>query len=56
MLSRFPNAESVVVRWIPFIFKLLAPPPKFRCAILMVQREFALRLCAKPEVLGEPLL
>ena len=32
----------------PLIFKLLAHPPKFRCAILMVQREFALRLCAKP--------
>jgi|EP00900_Chrysochromulina_parva_P002836 18S rRNA (adenine1779-N6/adenine1780-N6)-dimethyltransferase len=30
------------------VFKLLAHPHKFRCAILMVQREFAMRLCAKP--------
>lgn len=32
----------------PLIFKLLAHPQRFRCAILMVQREFAQRLCAKP--------
>jgi len=32
----------------PLVFKLLAHPHKFRCAILMVQREFAVRLCAKP--------
>eukprot|EP00306_Pavlova_sp_CCMP459_P010917 CAMPEP_0185184168 /NCGR_PEP_ID=MMETSP1140-20130426/2421_1 /TAXON_ID=298111 /ORGANISM="Pavlova sp., Strain CCMP459" /LENGTH=311 /DNA_ID=CAMNT_0027750225 /DNA_START=11 /DNA_END=946 /DNA_ORIENTATION=- len=31
----------------PLVFKLLSGPP-FRCAVLMVQREFALRLCAKP--------
>ena len=36
----------------PLVFKLLAHPPRFRCAILMVQREFAQRLCAKP---GEEL-
>lgn len=29
-------------------FKLLAHRPLFRCAILMFQREFALRLIAKP--------
>ena len=32
----------------PLVFKLLSHPSKFRCAILMVQREFAQRLCAKP--------
>jgi len=32
----------------PLVFKLLAHPTRFRCAILMVQREFAMRLCAKP--------
>lgn len=32
----------------PLIFKLLSHPSRFRCAILMVQREFAQRLCAKP--------
>jgi len=32
----------------PLVFKLLAHPHKFRCAILMVQREFGMRLCAKP--------
>jgi len=32
----------------PLVFKLLAHPSRFRCAILMVQREFAQRLCAKP--------
>eukprot|EP00308_Calcidiscus_leptoporus_P025191 CAMPEP_0119404370 /NCGR_PEP_ID=MMETSP1334-20130426/143860_1 /TAXON_ID=127549 /ORGANISM="Calcidiscus leptoporus, Strain RCC1130" /LENGTH=322 /DNA_ID=CAMNT_0007428337 /DNA_START=27 /DNA_END=995 /DNA_ORIENTATION=+ len=31
----------------PLVFKLLSHAPRFRCAILMVQREFALRLCAK---------
>uniref|UniRef100_A0A7S4EUJ1 rRNA adenine N(6)-methyltransferase n=1 Tax=Chrysotila carterae TaxID=13221 RepID=A0A7S4EUJ1_CHRCT len=31
----------------PLVFKLLAHKPRFRCAVLMVQREFALRLCAK---------
>lgn len=31
----------------PLVFKLLSGAP-FRCAVLMVQREFALRLCAKP--------
>lgn len=31
----------------PLVFKLLSGPP-FRCAVLMVQREFALRLCARP--------
>uniref|UniRef100_F6W7L4 rRNA adenine N(6)-methyltransferase n=1 Tax=Callithrix jacchus TaxID=9483 RepID=F6W7L4_CALJA len=36
--------------WIssPFVFKLLLHRPFFRCAILMFQREFALRLVAKP--------
>jgi 18S rRNA (adenine1779-N6/adenine1780-N6)-dimethyltransferase len=32
----------------PLVFKLLSHPSRFRCAILMVQREFAMRLCAKP--------
>ncbi|XP_060047277.1 probable dimethyladenosine transferase isoform X1 [Erinaceus europaeus] len=32
----------------PFIFKLLLHRPFFRCAVLMFQREFALRLVAKP--------
>jgi len=32
----------------PLTFKLLSHPSRFRCAILMVQREFAQRLCAKP--------
>jgi len=36
----------------PLIFKLLGHRPIFRCAVLMVQREFALRLIAKP---GDPL-
>ena len=36
----------------PFIFKLLAHRPFFRCAVLMLQREFAQRLVAKP---GDPL-
>lgn len=32
----------------PVTFKLLTHTPAFRCAILMVQREFAMRLVAKP--------
>lgn len=32
----------------PFVFKLLLHRPFFRCAVLMFQREFALRLIAKP--------
>jgi len=36
----------------PLVFKLLAHRPAFRCAVLMVQREFALRLIARP---GDPL-
>ena len=32
----------------PVIFKLLSHRPLFRCAVLMVQREFAMRLVAKP--------
>ncbi|KAI9491667.1 dimethyladenosine transferase [Zychaea mexicana] len=32
----------------PLVFKLLEHRPMFRCAILMFQREFALRLIAKP--------
>ena len=32
----------------PLIFKLLSHRPTFRCAVLMIQREFALRLLAKP--------
>ncbi|RKP12254.1 S-adenosyl-L-methionine-dependent methyltransferase, partial [Piptocephalis cylindrospora] len=32
----------------PLVFKLLAHRPIMRCAILMFQREFALRLLAKP--------
>jgi len=32
----------------PFVFKLLTHRPSFRCAILMVQREFAQRLVATP--------
>jgi len=36
----------------PLIFKLLGHRPLFRSCVLMVQREFALRLVAKP---GDPL-
>jgi 18S rRNA (adenine1779-N6/adenine1780-N6)-dimethyltransferase len=36
----------------PLVFKLLAHRPIFRCAIVMFQEEFALRLTAKP---GDPL-
>jgi len=36
----------------PLTFKLLAHRPAFRCAVLMFQREFAMRLVAKP---GDPL-
>ncbi|XP_062899060.1 probable dimethyladenosine transferase isoform X3 [Mobula hypostoma] len=32
----------------PFVFKLLLHRPFFRCAVLMFQREFALRLVANP--------
>uniref|UniRef100_UPI00358FF4D9 dimethyladenosine transferase n=1 Tax=Myxine glutinosa TaxID=7769 RepID=UPI00358FF4D9 len=32
----------------PFVFKLLLHRPFFRCAVLMFQREFALRLVASP--------
>jgi 16S rRNA A1518/A1519 N6-dimethyltransferase RsmA/KsgA/DIM1 with predicted DNA glycosylase/AP lyase activity len=32
----------------PVIFKMLAHRPMFRCAVFMVQREFAMRLVAKP--------
>jgi len=36
----------------PIVFKLLAHRPTFRCAVLMFQREFAMRLLASP---GDPL-
>eukprot|EP01103_Thecamoeba_quadrilineata_P019997 TRINITY_DN8371_c0_g1_i1.p1 TRINITY_DN8371_c0_g1~~TRINITY_DN8371_c0_g1_i1.p1 ORF type:complete len:309 (-),score=41.41 TRINITY_DN8371_c0_g1_i1:149-1054(-) len=36
----------------PLIFKLLAHRPVFRAAVIMIQREFALRLVARP---GDPL-
>jgi 18S rRNA (adenine1779-N6/adenine1780-N6)-dimethyltransferase len=36
----------------PLVFKLLAHRPIFRCAVIMFQEEFALRLTAKP---GDPL-
>jgi 18S rRNA (adenine1779-N6/adenine1780-N6)-dimethyltransferase len=32
----------------PLMMKLIRADPPFRCAVLMFQREFALRLCAKP--------
>lgn len=32
----------------PIVFKLLSHRPLFRCAVLLVQREFAMRLVAKP--------
>ncbi|XP_069605402.1 dimethyladenosine transferase [Ranitomeya imitator] len=32
----------------PFVFKLLLHRPFFRCAVLMFQREFAMRLVAQP--------
>lgn len=32
----------------PLVFKLLSHRPIIRCAVLMFQREFALRLCATP--------
>jgi 16S rRNA A1518/A1519 N6-dimethyltransferase RsmA/KsgA/DIM1 with predicted DNA glycosylase/AP lyase activity len=31
----------------PFVFKLLAHRPMFRCAVIMFQEEFAKRLSAK---------
>jgi 18S rRNA (adenine1779-N6/adenine1780-N6)-dimethyltransferase len=33
----------------PLVFKLLAHRPIFRCAVLMFQKEFAMRLIAKPD-------
>lgn len=36
----------------PITFKLLSHRPIFRCAVIMFQREFAMRLVAKP---GDPL-
>lgn len=33
----------------PIVFKLLAHRPLFKCAVLLVQKEFAMRLIAKPE-------
>lgn len=33
----------------PLVFKLLAHRPTFRCAVLMFQKEFAMRLIAKPD-------
>jgi len=36
----------------PIVFKLLAHRPTFRCAVLMFQREFAMRLAAP---VGDPL-
>ena len=36
----------------PLVFRLLGHRPQFRCAVLMFQREFALRLVATP---GDPL-
>lgn len=32
----------------PLVFKLLAHKPTFRCAVLMFQKEFAMRLVAQP--------
>mmetsp|Transcript_17781 Transcript_17781/g.32122 ORF Transcript_17781/g.32122 Transcript_17781/m.32122 type:complete len:294 (+) Transcript_17781:1324-2205(+) len=32
----------------PLVFKLLTHRPQFRCAVLMFQREFAMRLVARP--------
>jgi 18S rRNA (adenine1779-N6/adenine1780-N6)-dimethyltransferase len=32
----------------PIVFKLLSHRPSFKCAILLVQKEFAMRLIAKP--------
>ncbi|KAI4312650.1 hypothetical protein MLD38_037453 [Melastoma candidum] len=36
----------------PLVFKLLSHQPAFRCAVIMFQREFAMRLVAQP---GDPL-
>jgi len=36
----------------PLVFKLLAHRPIFRCAVIMVQQEFAMRMVAGP---GDPL-
>lgn len=33
----------------PIVFKLLSHRPLFRCAVLMFQREFAMRMVAKPQ-------
>jgi 18S rRNA (adenine1779-N6/adenine1780-N6)-dimethyltransferase len=32
----------------PIVFKLLAHRPVFKCAVILIQREFAMRLIAKP--------
>jgi 18S rRNA (adenine1779-N6/adenine1780-N6)-dimethyltransferase len=32
----------------PLLFKLLAHRPMYRCAVIMFQEEFAMRLSAKP--------
>ena len=32
----------------PIVFKLLTHKPLFKCAVLLIQREFAMRLVAKP--------
>jgi 18S rRNA (adenine1779-N6/adenine1780-N6)-dimethyltransferase len=47
MVANLPYQISSVV-----VFKLLAHRPMFRCAVLMFQEEFALRLTARP---GEAL-
>lgn len=36
----------------PLVFKLLSHQPAYRCAVIMFQREFAMRLVAQP---GDPL-
>ena len=53
----FPRVDAVLSNLpyqisSPFIFKLLAQERGFRCAVIMMQREFCLRLVAKP---GSPM-
>jgi 18S rRNA (adenine1779-N6/adenine1780-N6)-dimethyltransferase len=54
---KLPFFDAVVAN-VPYnissaiVFKLLTHRPSFRCAVLMFQREFALRLVARP---GDPM-
>ncbi|KAH6804923.1 Ribosomal RNA adenine dimethylase family protein [Perilla frutescens var. frutescens] len=52
-LSKIPNCDICVANIpyqisSPLTFKLLSHSPAFRCAVIMFQREFAMRLVAQP--------